>query len=171
MSCSSQRQSSKHWRLCTKLWLMLDSPQNSSQWVLFNFPRAGVLKIWPTHTIYIFLSLLVSPALENMLCVMVAHSVSISCSVKMCYLPASAFMSVVVHLYGVKTVSNLPTNARERSTLAHTIHKCTRRIHMHSQNPQIHMRDPQDLKKNDWNIDIIILPLATCMHVNKAEQM
>ncbi len=35
--------------------------------------------------------------------------------------------------YGVKTVSNPPTNARERSTLAHTIHKCTQEIHSRTQ--------------------------------------
>ncbi len=57
-------------------------------------------------------------------------------------------------LYGVKTGSNPPSNARKRSTLAHTIHKCTRRIHraiqkctreIHTRthNPQMYAKDPQ----------------------------
>ncbi len=57
------------------------------------------------HYINIVLSLLVSPALENMLRMMVAHPASISCLVDV--LPTSAFMPVVVHLTNFFCLCNI----------------------------------------------------------------
>ncbi len=64
---------------------------------------------------------------------------------RLCFSPVSIALFTGIYsgcYYGVKTVSNPPTNARKRTTLTHTIHKRMTEIHTHAHNPQMHTRDP-----------------------------